>query len=115
METIKQTLVEGTDIGNLKSEAHVGSFFLKFLIYLVPGIFFGNIIDQSVDKFKNYSVTKRVFLQIFLNIFLYYILHRMLKPYTDELQITLAGLLFTSGLFGMQTNLITNLQKLLNK
>jgi hypothetical protein len=114
MQTIKQTLVEGTDIGNLKSEAHVGSFFLKISIYFIPGILLGNIIDQSVDKLKNYSVTKRVCIQILLNIFLFYILHLLVKPYTDELQVTLAGLFFTSGLFAMQTKLIGNLQSMLN-
>jgi hypothetical protein len=116
MQTIKQTFIEGTDIGNLKSESHVGSFFLKFFIYFIPGILAGNFIDQSVDKLKNYcSLKARVFIQIFLNIFLFYILHLIVKRYTDELQVTLAGIFFSSALFGMQTSLITNLQSVLNK
>ena len=85
---------------------------VKSMMLIVPAIILGHYLDEIVEKLK-LSNLKSVALQTFLNVFLIYVLHRINYAYTNEFQVSLAGLFFSALFFGMQTNYIKNLKELL--
>jgi hypothetical protein len=117
---ILKIIYEGTDFGTFKYRNHFGSFVIKIVSLIVPGIIFGHYIDQYVNKWKTEErfgnqVISYIVLQTFLDIMVVYSLHRLNKKYTEEFQNTFAGLFFVSLFFGMQANYVSNLQQLLGK
>lgn len=85
---------------------------IRSLILIIPAIIMGHYLDELIDdRFRpEYSVP----IQTFLNILIIYLLHKFNQQYTKELQVSLAGLFFSALFFGMQTNYIRNLKKLLH-
>jgi hypothetical protein len=80
--------------------------------FIVPGILLGHYLDNSIKKL-NLDTKHSVALQTFLNISLIFVINKISFEYAREFQITFAGLFFSSLFFGMQTNYIDNIKKLL--
>lgn len=92
------------------------SFFelnIKSMLLIVPAIVMGHYLDEFVKRRKFENVVHSVALQTFMNIAIIYTLHKVNTSYTKEFQVSLAGLFFSALFFGMQTNYIANLKKLL--
>ena len=86
---------------------------VKSMMLIVPAIFMGHYLDEFVEYLKIKSKINSVILQTLLNVLIIYILHRLSKAYTQEFQVSLAGLFFSALFFGMQTNYIRDLKSLL--
>lgn len=87
---------------------------VKTMMLIVPAIVLGHYMDELVDNMKLKTNLQKVVVQTFLNIALIYALHKISRSYTREFQVSLAGLFFSALFFGMQTNYIKNLKKLLD-
>lgn len=85
----------------------------KSLAFIIPGILLGHYIDKSISKL-NLETKRSVALQTFINIFIIYFLNKLSYSYAIEFQLTFAGLFFSSLYFGMQTNYIDNIKKILD-
>lgn len=108
---------EGTDFSK-KDNMHFVSFVLKCVALSIPAIILGYDIDKRVEKWKNKSVLGDnlgiyIFTQTAIIIVTIYLLYLISSNYTAEFQNTFPGLLFGFLFFGMQTNYIVNLQKML--
>lgn len=91
------------------------SFFMlnvRSMILILPAIILGHYLDEFVDR-TDLDTKKSVALQTFLNILIMYLIHKISRTYTQEFQVSLAGLFFSALFFGMQTNYIKNLKILL--
>lgn len=86
---------------------------IRSMILIVPAIVIGHYLDELVAKTR-LSPLKSVVLQTFLNVLIIYIMHRLSRAYTREFQVSLAGLFFSALFFGMQTNYLKNLKKVLD-
>ena len=86
---------------------------VKSMMLIVPAIFMGHYLDEFVEYLKIKSKINSVILQTLINVFVIYILHKLSKAYTQEFQVSLAGLFFSALFFGMQTNYIRDLKSLL--
>lgn len=86
---------------------------IRSMILIVPAIIIGHYLDELVAKTK-LSPFKAVVLQTFLNILIIYSMHKLSRAYTREFQVSLAGLFFSALFFGMQTNYLKNLKKVLD-
>lgn len=86
---------------------------IKSMILIVPAIFMGHYLDEFVELLQIKNKFNSVLVQTILNVVLIYILHKLSKAYTQEFQVSLAGLFFSALFFGMQTNYIQNLKSLL--
>lgn len=98
-----------------KPDSSRESFFalnVRSMILILPAIILGHYLDEFVDR-SDLDTKKSVALQTFLNILIMYLIHKISKTYTQEFQVSLAGLFFSALFFGMQTNYIKNLKILL--
>lgn len=119
VSNISTSIKSGTSFG--KSDVkYLGGFKIKVLTLLIPGILLGHYVDQIVNKMKRNKVfgegvLNYIILQTIISMSVIYLLFYLNKSYTKEFQNTYAGLFFVSLYFGMQTNYISNLQKLLGE
>jgi len=115
---VQKNIADGVAFGK-KRYRTFGSFLLRSLLLLVPGIILGHAIDITVDKLKREGVLgdtllPYVMLQSVVMVFVLYTLTYGLGHYSEEFQRTPSGLFFVALFFGMQTNYISNLQRVLN-
>lgn len=87
---------------------------VKAMMLIVPAIVLGHYMDEFVDNMQLKTNLQKVVVQTLLNVTLIYALHNISRSYTREFQVSLAGLFFSALFFGMQTNYIKNLKKLLD-
>ena len=87
----------------------------KTFTLLIPAVILGHYIDKLVETMqrKKLGLYMAVLIQTLLNILLIYILHRVVHSYSNEFQLTLPGMFFSAMFFGMQTNFLVNLKKIL--
>lgn len=86
---------------------------IKSMMLIVPAIFMGHYLDEFIEYLKIKNKINSVVFQTLLNVLVIYILHKISKSYTQEFQVSLAGLFFSALFFGMQTNYIRDLKSLL--
>ena len=87
----------------------------KTFALLIPAVILGHYIDKMVESIQHkIGLYMAVLIQTLLNIVLIYILHRVMYAYSNEFQLTLPGMFFSAMFFGMQTNFLVNLKKLLD-
>lgn len=119
VSNISTSIKNGTSFGK-KDVKYLGGFKIKVLSLLIPGILLGHYVDQIVNKMKRNKVFGEVvlnyiILQTIISMSVIYLLFYLNKSYTNEFQNTYAGLFFVSLYFGMQTNYVSNLQKILGE
>jgi len=86
------------------------------MLYIIPGILFGNYTDTLV---KNIQMQRRlgdhilsyIILQTLIIISTMYLIIVFLCDYVSEFQVTIAGGYFILLYFGMQTNYIRMIQE----
>lgn len=88
---------------------------VKSMMLIIPAIFMGHYLDELVESLKIKSKFHSVVFQTLLNILVIYVLHSISRAYTQEFQVSLAGLFFSALFFGMQTNYMDNLKKVLRR
>ena len=90
----------------------------RISILLLAGILIGHYLDQGINFIKSRrvfgdNIISYVILQTVVCVFIVYMLLRIHGNYKDDFQNTFSGLFFVSMFYAMQTNYISNLQKLL--
>ena len=90
----------------------------KSFALLIPGAILGHYVDTAVKRIQKKQVLGShvgiyVLFQSLINITIIYLLHLIHQKYTSEFQRTLPGLYFSVLFFGLQSNYISNVQRLL--
>ena len=94
----------------------VGGFTLRFLMLAVPGALLGHLLDELVlvaHQRYQWSAAVCLLIQTMAWVAFFLILHHYFPRYGGELQSSYAGLSFVALFFAVQTNYVTNLQKVL--
>lgn len=115
-DEVKIALRESVSFGPDNKNKRFASFFLNTLFLAIPGIILGHYVDKSVDYMKKQEILGNstfiyAALQLTLSIIIVYYLSKTYQKYTMEFQNTYSGLFFVSLFFGMQVNLISNIQE----
>jgi hypothetical protein len=117
MEIIN-TIKKAADFGSFRSRENFFSFALKCVFYIVPAIILGNYTDLFIKKMKDNKILGNntviyILLQTFVVISILYIILIFLSDFTSEFQITIVGGYFIIIFFGLQTNYINMIKKVL--
>ena len=105
---------DGFNFGK-KHNGHPIPFLIRFLSLAIPGAFLGHYADQAVLKVQRLNLlgwrrVTYVFLQLFLWAALFYALFMFIPGYTNEFQMSIAGIFFIALFFSVQDNFVKNLQ-----
>ena len=115
---IKKILTDSLDFGTNNARDNIFSFALKILFYIIPAVLFGYYTDRIVVVAKKRKIFGEneihyIFLQTILIVSTLYLLVSALTAFMSGIQQTIAGSFFVVMYFGMQTNYIVMLKKLL--
>ena len=115
---IKKILTDSLDFGTNNARDNIFSFALKILFYIIPAVLFGHYTDRIVVVAKKRKIFGEneihyIFLQTILIVSTLYLLVSALTAFMSGIQQTIAGSFFVVMYFGMQTNYIVMLKKLL--
>ena len=116
---IKKIINNSVDFGTRKSTSNFWSFMLKIFFYIIPSTILGHYTDIMIYRAKKRKIFGEkpvyyIFLQTVLIISTFYILILLLKSFMSELQTTIPGTFFVVVYWGMQTNYIIMLKKLMD-
>jgi hypothetical protein len=110
-------LSEGLTFGTQNHNGFV-PFTVKFLALALPGIALGHYLDQGIfwlQKKRHLGDLPVAYmaLQIIVWILMFYSMNQFAAAYAAEFQSSVAGIFFIALFFTVQTNFVTNLQKVL--
>jgi len=116
---LSNVLKRSTDFGTVCSRDDLLSFTIKVIIYIVPSLLIGDIIDKTVLKFENQKTfgtykLNYILFQTLFNIITLYIFIVLFPKYMSEFQMTMPGVYFITLYFGMQTNYMSMLKQYMN-
>ena len=116
---VKKILNHSVDFGSRKSRNNICSFTLKILFYIIPAVILGHFTDRMINIVEDHkmfgdNLFHYIFLQTVLIISTFYILIVLLKRFVSEFQTTIPGTFFVVVYWGMQTNYIIMLKKLMD-
>jgi hypothetical protein len=119
MNSLLNTLKQGTDFGKFHRKENLFSFILKCLFYIIPAVLLGNSTDTTIQILKKEKIFGKnnlhyILLQTFINITTLYIILFLLYAYSSEFQVTLEGGFFSVLYFGMQTEYINMMKEYIN-
>jgi hypothetical protein len=114
---VTSNLSEGLTFGTQNHSAFI-PFTVKFLALALPGIALGHYLDQGVywtQKNRLLGSTSLAYLSLQISawVLLFYVLFQFAATYAAEFQSSVAGIFFVALFFTVQTNFVTNLQKVL--
>lgn len=109
MKILTNIIQRATDFGTFRSRENIFLFTLKCLFYIIPAIILGNFTDITIERMKkkrvlgNYAIYY-ILVQTLIIISTLYIILLFLTNYTNEFQVTIAGVFFSVLYFVIQTN-----------